>query len=183
VEYRQESSFSIHRRRRRQRAAITLTLVTVLLLASFVYAASFVQGWVGTRAPNTVGTLATSACHQATSAQPVTPQAVTINVYNATNRNGLAASVAKSLRRQGFKIATVSNDPLGMSILGVGEIRSGQAGAAAASLVATRLSGATVVPDGRTDATVDVVLGDKFTALSAPPKGAPPTAAKPTPSC
>lgn len=180
MEYLQESSVSIHRRRRRQRAAITLTLVTALLLATFVYAAFFIQGWVSTTAPKT---LASAACHTATSAQPVTPSLVTINVYNATNRDGLAASVAKSLQQQGFKIATIGNDPLGMSIQGVGEIRSGQAGAAGASLAATRLSGATIVLDGRTDATVDLVLGNKFTALSAPPKGAPAKAAKPTPSC
>ena len=108
---------------------------------------------------------------------------MTINVYNATNREGLAASVAKSLQKQGFKIATVGNDPLGMSIEGVGEIRRGQAGAAGAGLAAARLLGATVVPDGRTDATVDLVLGYKFTTLTSPPKGARPTTAKPAPAC
>jgi hypothetical protein len=180
VEYLQESAVSIHRRRRRRRAAITLTLVTALLLSTFAYAASFIQGWVSTNAPKT---FVSAACHSATSAQPVTSSMVTINVYNATNRDGLAASVAKLLQRQGFKIGTIGNDPLGMSLHGVGQIRAGQTGAAGASLAATRLSGATVVPDGRTDATVDFVLGYKFTALSTPPKGASPIAARPTPSC
>jgi LytR cell envelope-related transcriptional attenuator len=180
VAYQQESAVSIHHRRRRRRAAITLTVVSALLLATFGYAASFIQGWVS---PTTPKTLAIATCHSTTTVQPVTPSMVTINVYNATNRNGLAASVAKSLQGQGFKIASVANDPLGMSIQGVGEVRSGPAGAAGASLVATRLSGATVVPDGRTDATVDIVLGEKFTALSAPPKAAPPKTAKTTPSC
>jgi uncharacterized membrane protein (DUF485 family) len=180
VEYWQEPAVSIHRRRRRQRAAITLTLVGSLLLATFVYAAAFVQGWVGTTASKAV---VTAACHGATSATPVTPREVTINVYNSTNRDGLAASVAKLLQRQGFKVATIGNDPLSVSIQGVAEIRSGQAGAAGASLVATRLPGAKVVSDGRTDATVDVVLGYKFKVLSAPGKGVRPTVAKPTPSC
>ena len=53
-------------------------------------------------------------------------------------------------------------------------------GAAGATLAATRLLGAKVVPDGRTDDTVDLVLGNKFTALSAPPKIAPLKTAKPT---
>lgn len=180
MEYLQESGVSIHRRRRRQRAAFTLTVVPLLLLATFVYAASFIQGWVGSTAPKTV---AGTACHGATSAQPVTPRVVTINVYNATNREGLAASVAKLLRRQGFKVATVSNDPLGMTIQGVGEIRSGPTGAAGASLAATRLSGARIVPDDRTDATVDLVLGYKFTALRTPPKGARSKPAKTAPAC
>jgi LytR cell envelope-related transcriptional attenuator len=180
VEYLQESGVSIHRRRRRQRAAITLTVVTLLLLATFVYAAFLVQGWVATTAPKTV---AGAACRRTASARPVTATVVTINVYNATSRDGLAASVAKLLQGQGFKIATVSNDPLGMSIQGVGEIRRGQSGAGGAILVATRLSGARIVPDQRTDATVDLVLGDKFTTLSTPPKDARTNAAKPTPSC
>jgi hypothetical protein len=180
VEYLQEPAVLIHRRRRRQRAAITLTLVTILLLVTFVYAAFFIQGWIS---PTTPKPLASTTCQGATSAKPLTPSMVTINVYNATNRNGLAASVAKTLQAQGFKIASIGNDPLGMSIQGVGQIRSGAAGAAGASLAATRMPGATLVPDGRTDTTVDLVLGNKFTALSAPRKGAPPKTSTPSPSC
>jgi len=155
MEYLQESGASIHRRRRRRRAAVTLTFFTVLLFGTFGYAVAFVQGWVGTTAAKP-GTSAT--CHAAPSTQPVTPSVVTLNVYNATSRDGLAASVAGSLQTQGFKVDTIGNDPLGRSIKGVGEIRRGQTGAAAASLAATRLSGANVVQDKRTDDTVDFVL-------------------------
>jgi hypothetical protein len=110
----------------------------------------------------------------------LTPSAVTVNVYNATDRQGLAASVAKSLRTQGFKVA---NDPLSKSISGVGEVRRGPTGEAGATLAAARLSGAKVVRDQRTDQTVDMVLGNRFRALSAPPRVAPPKAGTPTPSC
>ena len=179
MEYLQESGASIHRRRRRRRAAITLTVVGLVMVGTFAYAAAYFQGWVVTRSPSPS---ASPTCQAVTPGQALTPSAVTINVYNATDRAGLAASVAKSLRTQGFKVAKVTNDPLGKPIGGVGEVRHGPTGTAGATLAATRLSGAKVVPDGRTDNTVDLVLGNKFTALSVPPKVAPSKATKPTPS-
>lgn len=175
----QESAVSVHRRRRRRRAAITLTLVGLTMLGTFAYAAAYFQGWVGGTVPKPV---ASPACRVATPAKALTPGAVTINVYNATNRKGLAASVAKSLRTQGFKIGKVANDPLDKVIAGVGEVRHGQIGARGATLAAARLSGAKVVRDQRTDATVDLVLGNRFTTLGVPPKVTPVKATKPTPS-
>lgn len=180
MDYLRESGASIHRRRRRQRAAVTLTIVTLLLLGTFVYAAAYVQGWIDTRAS---GQVADAACLGTTPARAVTPRMVSVNVYNATSRDGLAASVAESLQSQGFKVAKVGNDPLSLTIQGVGEIRRGPTGAAGGALAATRLSGAKIVPDERTDDTVDVVLGNKFRALSTPPRSTRSKAAKPTPSC
>ena len=174
-----ESGASVHRRRRRRRAAITLTLVALVMLGTFTYAAAYFQGWVGTRAPKIV---ASPSCQPATPLEALTPQAVKVNVYNSTDRANLAASVAKSLRTQGFKVADVANDPLGRTLSGVGEIRSGSAGAAGATLVAARLAGAKVVVDSRTDATVDLVLGKTFKVLTAPPKVAPTKPGKPTPT-
>jgi hypothetical protein len=164
VDYLHESGASIYRRRRRQRAVITLTCVILLLLATVAYAASYVQGWVG----NTSSKAAANA--SCTSDPALRPSRVTVNVYNASNRTGLAAIVARSLERQGFKVATVDNDPLGKTLLGVGEIRTGPSGAAGAVLVAKRLAGARIMHDDRMDASVDVVLGTTFRALQVPPK-------------
>ncbi len=176
-----ESGASIHRRRRRRRAAITLTLVAIVLLGTFAVAAAYFQGWVGSRVPNPA---ATTACQPVTPAKPLAPRAVMLNVYNSTDRSGLAASVAKSLRTQGFRVIDVANDPLGRELSGVGEVRHGRAGTAAAALAVTRLKGAKLVLDKRKDSTVDLVLGTTFTALSKPPKVAPakPGKAVPTPS-
>ena len=175
-----ESGASIHRRRRRRRAAITLTLVALMLLGTFTYAAAYFQGWVGTRSvPKPV---ASAACQPGGPVKALTPSTVTLNVFNSTNRVGLAASVAKSLRTLGFKVVNVTNDPLGKPISDVGEIRYGPAGTAAAAFARTRLSGAKLVLDNRTDPSVDLVLGTKFTALTVPPKVAPATPGKPTPS-
>ena len=178
MDHAQRTMLSSHRRRQRRRAAITLTLVGLAMVGTFAYAAAYFQGWVAFGTPPPV---ASPACQVAAPAKVVTPGAVTINVYNATNRKGLAASVAKSLRRQGFKVHTIANDPLGKQIAGVGEVRHGQPGATGAKLAALSLPGATVVLDDRTDDTVDIVLGDRFSALRTPPKGATSQATKPTP--
>jgi len=180
VEQLHESGASIHRRRRRRRAAITMTLVALVMLGTFTYAAAYFQGWVGTRAAPKPA--ASAACQPAAPVKALTPSSVTLNVYNSTDRSGLAASVAKSLRTLGFKVVDVANDPLGRPISGAGEIRHGPTGAAAAALAATRLSGAKLVLDNRTDSSVDLVLGTTFRALTVPPKVAPPKPSKPTPS-
>ena len=179
MEYLKESAVSIQLRRRR--ATVTLTVVALLMLVAFVYAAAYFQGWGANRsAPSP---LPSPSCSGTAPAKALTESAVTINVYNATDRAGLAASVAKSLRTQGFKVAKVANDPLGKSVGGVGEVRRGPAGAAGATLAAARLSGAKIVRDDRTSDTVDLVLGRKFTALTARPKAAPAKVSTPTPSC
>ena len=179
MDHPQRTVVSSHRRRQRRRAAITLTLVGLVLVGTFTYAAAYFQGWITTGVSHSGDR---SACQAAAPVPALTPRAVTINVYNATSRNGLAASVAKSLRTQGFKIAAIANDPLGQQIARVGEVRHGRLGAAGATLVAGRLPGAKVVLDDRTDNTVDVVLGNRFSALHAPPKGVPSKATKPAPA-
>ncbi len=170
MDYAQQPAVSIYHRRRQRRAAITLLLVSLMMLGSFAYAATYFRGWVGNGA---LQAEASSDCQVVTRAQALKASAVTINVYNATDRRGLAASVAKSLRTQGFKVSAVANDPLGKQIGGVGEVRRGRTGVAGAALVAARLHGVKVVPDKRGDATVDVVLGNKFTSLRAPATAVP----------
>ncbi|MEP7368989.1 MAG: LytR C-terminal domain-containing protein [Dermatophilaceae bacterium] len=170
---------SIRRRRQRRRAAITMTLVAVLMFGTFAYAAAYFQGWLST-APNT--SQASPACQGQGVADALTPRAMIINVYNATDRDGLAKSVAKSLRSQGFTIGEVTNDPLGRRIVGVGEVRHGRPGNAGAALLAKRLPGAKLVLDKRSDRSVDLVLGSRFTALRAPAGVVPAKATRPTTS-
>jgi hypothetical protein len=178
----QDSGVSIHRRKRR-RAAITLTVVGLMLVGTFAYAAAYFEGWVGTRAAKPVAApVCPPVTHAAARAPALQPTAVTINVYNATNRKGLATAVAKSLRAQGFKVGKVANDPMRRQIAGVGEVRHGTAGTTRATLAATRLAGASLVADERSDDTVDLVLGSTFTVLSTPSKVVPPKVTKPSPS-
>lgn len=177
MDYLHESGVSIYRRRRRRRAIVTLTCVTLVLVGTVVYAASYVQGWVGAPKPKAV---INASCN---SDPTLKPGGVTVNVYNATPRTGLAAAVAKSLEKKGFKVVAVDNDPLGKTILTVGEIRTGPSGAAAANLISQRLVGARVVQDDRADASVDLVVGRRYRALSTPPKVPATKKVAPRPRC
>ena len=180
MDYLHESAASIYHRRRRQRLIITMTCVILLLFGTAVYAASYVQGWVGAATPKPV---AIATCNDSTSTRALTPRDVTVNVYNTTDHAGLAASAARSLRNQGFKIATVDNDPLAKTIPGVGEIRHGLSGTARAVLAAARLPGARLVLDERMDASVDLALGTSFRTLIVPTRSARLKAARLTTRC
>jgi hypothetical protein len=109
------------------------------------------------------------------------PAQVTTNVYNATDRAGLAASTAEELQVRGFLIGTIDNDPLAKTITGVAEIRHGPSGEQAARLMAFYLPGAELVDDGRTDATIDAVLGAAYTSV-APQSEVDAALAAPSPS-
>jgi len=152
-----------------------MTCLTILLLATVVFAASNVQGWIGNRGTGAVGN---PSCSGAISNHALGPRDVTLNVYNTTDHTGLAATVARAMEKQGFLVATIDNDPLGKTIPSLGEIRHGPSGAASAVLAAAWLPGAAVVKDDRMDASVDLVLGNKFRTLRAPHKSAASKAAK-----
>lgn len=91
---------------------------------------------------------------------------VVLNVYNATNRSGLAAQVARDLKAEGFRINKVSNDPRGKRIPQVAEIRFGPNARPAAELVEYYLAGAKMVELKRQGPRVDVALGRGYTSLA-----------------
>jgi hypothetical protein len=166
VGYVNESATSIYRRRRRRRALVTMTFVTFLLVGSLAYSAPYIKAIVANLTSKSV---ASASCTQTTSTPALTPNDIYLNVYNATARVGLAASAADALLKQGFQVATVDNDPLSKPILGVGQIRYGPSGLPEAQLVAKWMPGATMVQDGRIDASVDFVVGQKFKSVTVPP--------------
>jgi hypothetical protein len=95
------------------------------------------------------------------------PQSVLVNVLNSTQKTGLAAQVTGFLATDGFKTGTPVNDPSPRApVTGVAEIRFGPTGAAAARLLMFYVAGATLVPDARTDASVDLAVGAKYTAVA-----------------
>lgn len=91
---------------------------------------------------------------------------VVLNVFNSTNRSGLASRVARELRAEGFRINKVENDPRGERIPEVAEIRFGPNAADAAELVEYYLAGAKMVELDRKGPRVDVSLGRGFTTLA-----------------
>jgi hypothetical protein len=96
-----------------------------------------------------------------------------VRVYNASTRRGLAATVGKELQKRGFLVPEVpSNDPKKSHPTSAAVIRHGPTGLLAAHTVGTQIKGAVVYEaDGRTDDSVDVVLGQSF-ALVDPAAGA-----------
>lgn len=99
---------------------------------------------------------------------PVPPARVTLNVYNATDRQGLAAQVADDLEKRGFKIKKVGNAPAKADVPGPAEVRSGPKGDAARVALAAHVDAETLVSDARKDATVDLVIGRSFQQLLTP---------------
>lgn len=93
---------------------------------------------------------------------------IKLNVYNSTNRRGLAASTATVLKQRGFAIGKVTNDPLKANLTVAAEVRGASANALAMRVVAAEVIGSELRADGRADGTVDLVLGAGFTALASP---------------
>lgn len=92
---------------------------------------------------------------------------VTVNVLNAGDQDGLAGQVAGTLRRRGFKTATVDN--VKRSLAAPAEIWYGPKGVGAAHLMTSQLLDAKLVFDlKRKDATIDLLLGNSFRQLNTP---------------
>ncbi|MFJ8625886.1 LytR C-terminal domain-containing protein [Kitasatospora sp. NPDC093550] len=95
------------------------------------------------------------------------PAAVTVNIYNATTKAGLAGRTAEEFKKRGFTIGKVGNAPaeLDKKVPGTAQVIAGPAGAGAGTLVGSQIAGAAVTADARTDASVDFVIGDSYNAL------------------
>ena len=164
-EYTTESPLSVRARQRRRRSLITIGVVLLGLFFAFWYALSYYQA--DNSARGSAGAQPTCIPYDP---DAVTPENTKVNVYNASSRNGLAASVSKSLAERGFVIGKVANDPSSRKAPTVAEIRHGASGEAQAKLLLTAFPKDTKVhKDKRKGATVDVALGAKFTTLAPVP--------------
>ncbi len=110
-----------------------------------------------------------AACATAAEAPPsLDPSTVSIRVFNATDRAGLANEVAAALQQRGFVVDEIANDPSDREVTGTGEVRHGPRGGDAARFLALFLPGAGSFQDTRADARVDLVVGPDFTELATP---------------
>ena len=115
------------------------------------------------------------------------PSGVTMNVFNATSRSGLAKTTADELAKRGFKVAKFGNAPTtyDQKVTQTALIVAGPAGEAAAREAGTQVAGSTVKIDpARKDSSVDLMIGDGFKALATPTDAAKArvTAANPPPA-
>ncbi|WP_078844524.1 LytR C-terminal domain-containing protein [Streptomyces achromogenes] len=97
------------------------------------------------------------------------PGRITVNVYNATPRSGLAKKTADELRRRGFRIGKVGNatKEYDKKVKGPG-LLLGSPAAQDTSLrvLATQLTGAPLRADARKGADLDLIIGDAFKTLT-----------------
>ncbi|MDF2257340.1 LytR C-terminal domain-containing protein [Streptantibioticus ferralitis] len=97
------------------------------------------------------------------------PAAVTVNVYNATSRGGLAKTTADELKKRGFAVGKVGNAPAAYDkkVKGTAILLGGPPAQGALKVLGTQLAAADVKTDpSRTGAAdVDLIIGDGFAAL------------------
>jgi hypothetical protein len=95
---------------------------------------------------------------------------IQLNVYNATDKAGLAKDIAQELKQRKFKVdpEKASNDPLAKPVEGVGVLRYGPKMVGAAWVVRSYFLNEAVLEfdPSRQDETIDVVLGPSFKKLA-----------------
>jgi len=160
-----ELTSELRHRQQHRRTTATILIVILMLFFSFWYAYSYYRSSTGSAAPSS----SAPACRPFDAKVP-TAANTTVNVYNATTKNGLAGRTATELRRRGFTVGAVSNDPLKRKITGAAEVRYGPTGKTRAPLIVPLAGkGTTQVADKRKNASIDLVLGAAFTTLAPVP--------------
>lgn len=168
--YVRTAGMSTAARRRRRRTALVLTLLLAVLVGILFYAVFYYQGLEDQPSTDTGDTTAGPTA-PVTAAPELTPGEITVNVFNATQRSGLAGTTATALGTYGYTIARFDNDPLGVAVENI-EIRHGADGEDHAQYLRQSLfPEATLVLDQREDSTIDLVLGAGFSELPPAPAG------------
>lgn len=171
MKYAQSTGLTHARGRRRRRSFIILIAVAVAVVLGSAYAAAYTTGLL----PGSRPTALPASCSPTTTVHP--NSTFVLNVYNASTSQGKAKDVARALKAQHFTTGVVSNDPYGLTITSVGQIRFGPKGAELAKqYVQPLVPSAQLAPDGRDDTSVDLVLGDAFPTIPSP---SPTSAIKP----
>ncbi len=117
----------------------------------------------------------TSVSASACSATPALQNSdVTVAVYNATTRGGLAKSTSDQLAGRGFRVTEFGVYDGSETVPGTAVIDYGPAAVRQAAVLAREVPGARLTPSGRAGTTVDLVLGDDFTSLGPEPSPSAP---------
>ena len=146
------------RRRRRIRWQTPITLVVLL----GVLAGGAWWGW---------NSLTEVTAEQVCVDQPLpnkklAPKQVVVNVFNGGAEGGSARNIGGQLTKRGFNVGKVANEPNGDKV-DVAAIRGSSKDAPEVRMVFLQLNQKVpIVADGRTDHTVDLVLGAGFTKLN-----------------
>ncbi|MEO8749985.1 LytR C-terminal domain-containing protein [Dermatophilaceae bacterium Sec6.4] len=141
-------------------------------IAAVVATCSLLVGCSAQPAPAKKSTCSTAGLPTPTVTIPASY--IHLNVINASNTAGLAGKVATDLSWRGFKVigtSTVSADNP-RPVPKYAEIRYGTGGYQIALTLAAQVAHATLYDDGRTNPSIDLVLGSAFKLTALPPPAA-----------
>jgi hypothetical protein len=96
---------------------------------------------------------------------------IKINVYNATDEQGLAETVAEDFAGRGFQVKKKGNDPKKKGVEGVALLRYGPKGVGSSQVLQAFFlakADSSGYDPKREDDVVDVVLGEQFQQLATP---------------
>ncbi|MGO4188278.1 LytR C-terminal domain-containing protein [Pseudarthrobacter sp. TAF60_1] len=151
------------RLRRRVVHGVVLVLLLGLIAGAIITALAIINGHIKLPTP-AASEEPRSTCPSATF-DYTPPERINLNVFNATSRPGLARTVADELLARKFVVGNVANTEAGYR--GVAAVVSGAAGQSAAFTVQRNVPGSDYFQDGRTDASVDVILAGDYKELAA----------------
>src|SRR5581483_11288691 len=102
------------RTKRRRRLIVTAAVAAVLLAAGGFGVVSLFSSPAQAPAASACTARANAAAAAARKVDPRLPATaqIKVNVYNSTDRHGLAAATAAQLKQRGFTVLKVTNDPL-----------------------------------------------------------------------
>lgn len=152
------------RLRRRILHGVVLVLLFGLIVAAILGAVGVMNGQI--KFPNAIQTQERAALCPGTTFDYTPNAKVKVNVFNSTSRAGLAKSAANEFRARKFVVGAVGNTETGYR--GVAAVVSGAAGQAAAFSVQRNVPGSDYFQDGRSDASVDVILTGDYRGLIKP---------------
>lgn len=149
-------------RRRQRRQTWTFLVAFMLVLGTGVGALTHYQGvWTWPSGDPAPAAPTAATCTDVSELLPA--KSITLQVYNASDKAGLAGRVGTYFSQRGFRVAETGNDPQEAKVTTVALLRYGPDGALAARTVGAHIRGAiTRVQDERIGDTVDLVLSGKF---------------------
>ena len=162
--------------RRHKQNNTFLMLIAMVLVVGLIALGNWFQWW-------TIGGRRADAAPAPCPVQKVvSPDLIRVNVLNGTDRHGLAAAVAKELRRREFRILSVATERQQKPLKVVALIRYGPLGAREAHTIALQFpKGVKGEKDDRDSRSIDIVLGEKYTQMAERKKAAAAIAPAPEP--
>ena len=163
----------IRRRREHSRQIVIFGLLGTLLAAAFTLALLIFGGIIEApfarefSSPHGAVDDVTPPClplvpGQPDGALPIPYDLVDLRIYNASGIGGVGGANQTVLGRRGFVINVVGDWPQSLRPIAVNQLRFGTNGIVAAYTVAAHFPPMQMILDARTDASVDLVVGENY---------------------